>query len=532
MKKSSKTLLAISLVFVLMLSLIQVPKQVEAAETLDINADAAIIIEASTGKILYAKNEEAALGIASMTKMMTEYLMFEAIRDKKISWDQKHVISDTVHQVSVDTALSNVPLEKGAEYTIRELYEAMAIYSANGATMAIAEAIAGSEGAFVKMMNEKAEELGLKEYKFVNSSGLNNASLKGNHPEGTDANAENVMSAKSTAKLAMLIMKEFPEVLDTASIPRKKFKNLDGEMKNWNLMLPSLEFEYPGVDGLKTGTTDFAGRSFTGTAKRGDFRVITVVMNAKDSNGNSNDTGRFGETRKMFDYAFEHFSMKEVFPAKYEIKELKSLEVVKGKEKSVKVTTDQPIKVVVKNGEGNYTLEIKGNQTDANKHILYFLDSGDYSPENLGHYEWIHPDQVNWFREETKKNPELPGIALFHIPLPEFKEAIEKGQMTGNKFEPICSPVVNSGMFTAMLEAENIMGAFVGHDHDNDFIAELHGIALSYGRITGYNVYGRFERGARVIQLFEDEKKFATWIRQTDGEIVGKYTHNHESVMK
>lgn len=183
-------------------------------------------------------------------------------------------------------------------------------------------------------------------------------------------------------------------------------------------------------------------------------------------------------------------------------------------------------------GVGNYTLEIKGNQTDANKHILYFLDSGDYSPENLGHYEWIHPDQVNWFREETKKNPELPGIALFHIPLPEFKEAIEKGQMTGNKFEPICSPVVNSGMFTAMLEAENIMGAFVGHDHDNDFIAELHGIALSYGRITGYNVYGRFERGARVIQLFEDEKKFATWIRQTDGEIVGKYTHNHESVMK
>lgn len=351
MKKSSKTLLAISLVFVLMLSFIQLPKQVEAAETLDINADAAIIIEASTGKILYAKNEEAALGIASMTKMMTEYLMFEAIRDKKISWDQQHVISDTVHQVSVDTALSNVPLEKGAEYTIRELYEAMAIYSANGATMAIAEAIAGSEGAFVKMMNEKAEELGLKEYKFVNSSGLNNASLKGNHPEGTDANAENVMSAKSTAKLAMLIMQEFPEVLDTASIPRKKFKSLEGEMKNWNLMLPSLEFEYPGVDGLKTGTTDFAGRSFTGTAKRGDFRVITVVMNAKDSNGNSNDTGRFGETRKMFDYAFEHFSMKEVFPAKYEIKELKSLEVVKGKEKSVKVTTDQPIKVVVKNGE-------------------------------------------------------------------------------------------------------------------------------------------------------------------------------------
>ncbi|WP_349305518.1 D-alanyl-D-alanine carboxypeptidase family protein [Bacillus sp. FJAT-50079] len=351
MKKSSKMYIAICLSVLMLVSLFQLPNRALAADPLNINADAAILVEASTGKILYAKNEDTALGIASMTKMMTEYLMFEAIHDKKISWDQEHTISEFVHDVSVDTRLSNVPLEVGQNYTIRELYEAMAIFSANGATIAIAEAIAGSESAFVKMMNDKAKELGLDNYHFVNSTGLNNSDLQGKHPEGTGADEENVMSARSTAKLAMRIMEDFPEVLETTSVPKKDFRNLEGQMKNWNLMLPSLEYEYPGVDGLKTGTTNFAGRCFTGTAKRGDFRVITVVMNAKDENGNSSDRGRFGETKKMLDYAFSNFSMKEIIPKDYAIEGHKSLKVTKGKEKSVQIRTKDPLHVIVKNGQ-------------------------------------------------------------------------------------------------------------------------------------------------------------------------------------
>ena len=101
-------------------------------------------------------------------------------------------------------ALSNVPLRADGKYTIRELYEAMAIYSANAATIAIAETIAGSETNFVKMMNDKAKELDLKDYKFVNSTGLNNRDLKGMHPEGTGPEDENVMSARSTANLAVI----------------------------------------------------------------------------------------------------------------------------------------------------------------------------------------------------------------------------------------------------------------------------------------------------------------------------------------
>ncbi|WP_430413685.1 serine hydrolase [Lederbergia citrea] len=367
--RSYRMYVAFSLVTVMLLSLFQLPDRSFAKGSLDVNADAAIIVEASTGKILYAKNEDTALGIASMTKMMTEYLMFEAIKDKKLKWDQKQTISEYAHLVSIDSSLSNVGLEVGKKYTIRELYEAMAIFSANGATIAIAEAIAGSESEFVKLMNKKAKELGLKDYKFVNSSGVNNRDLKGKHPKGTGPEDENVMSARATAKLASRLMKDYPEVLETSSIPRKEFRNLIGEMKNWNQMLPSLEYEYPGVDGLKTGTTDFAGRCFTGTAERDNMRVITVVMNAKDSNGMSSDRGRFGETKKMMEYAFSNFSIKEIFPENYKIKGNESLPVIKGKEKSVKIHSQAPLKIVIKNGEEkSYKPVFTEDKKKINKH--------------------------------------------------------------------------------------------------------------------------------------------------------------------
>lgn len=343
--------LALFMSLLMFTSIITVPERASAEDALNINADAAILVEATTGKILYAKNEDTALGIASMSKMMTEYLMFEAIKNKQISWEQEQTISDYVHQVSVDANLSNVPLEAGKKYTIRQLYEAMAIYSANGATIAIAEAIAGSEKKFVDMMNKKAEELGLENYKFVNSTGLNNKDLKGKHPEGTGPEDENIMSARAMAKLASRLMNDYPEVLETTSIPVKEFPGMPGKMKNWNWMLPSLVYGYEGVDGLKTGTTDFAGYCFTGTAKRDGLRVITVVMNAKGKNGQGEYKSRFDETKKMMDYAFTNFAVKELYPEGYQAKGNKTIPVIKGKEKSVSIQSEAPLQVVVKNGE-------------------------------------------------------------------------------------------------------------------------------------------------------------------------------------
>lgn len=332
------------------------PFQAVKAESdpLDINADAAILVDANTGRILYQKNIDTALGIASMTKMMVEYLLLDAIKEKRVKWDQQYTPSDYVYRLSQDRALSNVPLRKDGKYTVRELYEAMAIYSANGATVAIAEILGGSEKNFVKMMNEKAKQLGLKDYKFVNATGLSNQDLKGFHPEGTDTNEENVMSARAMATLAYRLLKDHPEVLKTTSIAHKTFREgTDDEIKmdNWNWMLPGLVYAYPGVDGLKTGYTEFAGNCFTGTAKRDGIRLITVVMNAKDKSGKSTKEARFEETRKLFDYGFNSYSMKELYPKGYQLKGHKTLPVVKGKEKTVSIATDKPFSLLVKNGE-------------------------------------------------------------------------------------------------------------------------------------------------------------------------------------
>jgi serine-type D-Ala-D-Ala carboxypeptidase (penicillin-binding protein 5/6) len=339
---------------VLFVSLFTYIPQAKAEENfLNIESDAAILVEAKTGKVLFEKNADTVLGIASMTKMMTEYLLLEAIKEKRVSWDQEYTVSDYVYKISQDRELSNVPLLKGEKYNVKELYEAMAIYSANGATIAIAEILAGSETNFVKMMNKKAEELGLGDYKFVNSTGLTNTLLKGMHPKGTDANDENLLSARATAKLAYHLVNDFPEVLETAKIPKKVFRErteYEIQMDNWNWMLPSLVYGYEGVDGLKTGHTDFAGYCFTGTAKRDGVRYITVVMNAK-SNGKKSFEARFEETRKLLDYAFSNYRMEEVLPAHYTFKKQSTVPVVKGKEKEVKVYTEKPLKVLVKRGE-------------------------------------------------------------------------------------------------------------------------------------------------------------------------------------
>lgn len=329
------------------------PTKASAVE-LGLQAEAAILVDGNSGKILYELNPDMTLPPASMSKMMTEYLLLEAIHDKKVSWDQEVSISDYVFKISQNTKLSNVPLRKDVKYTVKELYESMAIYSANGSTIALAETIAGSETNFVQMMNEKAQELGMKDAKFVNATGLNNSDLLGMHPKGTGETDENMMSPRSVAILAFNLINDYPEVLETASIPFKKFtKGIDGEgisMLNWNAMLPDIpgylqQFAYEGVDGLKTGSTELAGYCFTGTAERNGMRLISVVMRT------NSQYARFEETKKLFDYGFSNFVEKELFPANYQIKKQDAVAVEKGKEKQVQIASKEPLKTVIKTNE-------------------------------------------------------------------------------------------------------------------------------------------------------------------------------------
>lgn len=346
MKKFSQISLVFTLLVTFLCSQFALSTQQAAAadsdDILDISAEAAILLDAETGKILYEKNADTVLGVASMSKMMTEYIVLEAISEGKIEWDQTVQINEYVHNLSKAAGLSNVGLTQGENYTVKELYEAMAIFSGNAATVALAELVSGSEKNFVELMNKKAAELGMTDYTFVNASGLNNSNLLGVIPAGGQ-NDENVMSARDTAILAYRLLTDFPEVLETSSQPTLTFR--DGEeYPNFNWMLPGLIFEYKGVDGLKTGSTDFAGYCFTATAERDGQRYISVVMKSSTKNE------RFTDTAKILNYAFSNFSDEEIFEAGYVPKEYSELAVSKGKEKTVALETSKALDLAIEKG--------------------------------------------------------------------------------------------------------------------------------------------------------------------------------------
>lgn len=179
-------------------------------------------------------------------------------------------------------------------------------------------------------------------------------------------------------------------------------------------------------------------------------------------------------------------------------------------------------------GVGNYVIAVKASAQAGAAALLYLFDSGDMAPPSVGGYAWIRPEQVDWYRREAlrqrQRHGALPSLAFFHIPVPEFREAWESGQAAGIRQEAVCCPRLNSGLFASMLESGDMIGAFAGHDHDNDYAGSVHGIRLGYGRVTGYGGYGSLQRGARVIRLLEGQRRFRTWIRLDDGSKV-----SHES---
>jgi 3',5'-cyclic AMP phosphodiesterase CpdA len=180
-------------------------------------------------------------------------------------------------------------------------------------------------------------------------------------------------------------------------------------------------------------------------------------------------------------------------------------------------------------GYGNYSVRIQSAKNTKTSFVLYFIDSNAYvTSDPKSGYNWIQPDQIAWYEREsnlyTKINNGKPisALAFFHIPLPEYNQAYrnEAFPPVGLRLENECSPKYNSGMFNAMVKCGDVMGVFTGHDHDNDYLAYLQGIALAYGRVTATNTtYGVLSSGGRVIELTEGRKSFKTWIRTGTGEI-------------
>lgn len=216
------------------------PQQTDSNLNLDVKA--AIAVDAKTGQILYAKNAEQALPVASMSKLMTIYLVLQAIKNGKLSWNQEILPDAASQKVSQDTQLSNVPLKADHKYTVKALYQATLIYSANGAAMALANAVGGTHKNFIDMMRKEAKKMGINDAEIYTANGLANDEVFDAKYPGASDNAENKFSAKDMAIISQRLIEDYPEVLETTKITRMKFNNGTDEttMENWNWMLPGL----------------------------------------------------------------------------------------------------------------------------------------------------------------------------------------------------------------------------------------------------------------------------------------------------
>ncbi|AXG38956.1 MULTISPECIES: serine hydrolase [Enterococcus] len=320
-----------------------------AADDFSVNANAGYAIDADSGKVFFNQDGDTPKGIASITKTISAYLVLEAIKQQKISWEQEVPISEYAEKLSTVPDLSNVPLVRGQKYTVRDLFESMIVQSANASAVALAELVAGNEHTFVNQMREQLTKWEIKDATIINASGLSNVYLGEHKYPGTQENDENLMSARDVAIVAQHLIKDFPEVLEVSKIKEKTFApntSQPDDMKNWNVMLYEGPNYKEGVDGLKTGTTDLAGACFVGTIQKDGRRVITVILNALDQPNDEN--ARFVETGKLMDYCLNNWSQQDVTVAGQTPSDQKTLKVTEGKEKSVALAMEKPVNLWVR----------------------------------------------------------------------------------------------------------------------------------------------------------------------------------------
>lgn len=323
-----------------------ISKKMPTADSLNLQVKSAILMDSETGKLLVDINADVPLPPASMTKMMTEYIITELVNQGKLSWDDEV----TVQENAAKQIGSRIFLAKGDQHTVKELFIAMAVGSANDATVALAEYAAGSEQEFVKIMNDTAQKMGMKTAHFINASGLGRMDMPEKYrPDGEE---ETVMSARDVAILAQHIVRDHPDFNQFTTIQSYKFRERDtAPIINYNWMLEAnsnitnfKRYAYPGLDGLKTGHTDEAGYCFAGTAVRNGMRLISVVM------GTSSEPERFLETRKVLDYGFNNFEVKQAIAAKAVVSGAETAKLKKGKSTTVPMVTESGVKFVVPKG--------------------------------------------------------------------------------------------------------------------------------------------------------------------------------------
>ena len=314
------------------------------AQDFDVAAKHAIAVEATSGKILYEKDATQPVEIASISKLLTVYLVYEALEQGKITLSTPVEISDYPYQLTTNSEASNVPME-ARNYTVEELLEATLVSSANSAAIALSEKIAGSEKDFVDMMKAKLLEWGIQDATLVNTTGLNNETLGNNIYPGSKKDDENKMSAFDVAVVARNLILKYPQVLEITKKPSSTFAGMT--IQSTNYMLDGMPAYRGGIDGLKTGTTDKAGASFVGTTVEKGMRIITVVLNA--DNQDTNPYARFTATSALLDYISSNFALQTIVKQGESYQDSKS-PVYDGKQDTVTAVAKEDIKIVQRLG--------------------------------------------------------------------------------------------------------------------------------------------------------------------------------------
>ena len=311
-KRMLSVFLAISL---LVLSAV-VPASALGAE--DISSVSAVLIEPNSKKILFEKNANEKRACASITKVMTLLLIFEAIEEGAISFDD--VVTTSEHAKSMGG--SDIWLEVGEQMTVHEMIKATAVASANDAAVALAEHLCGSESDFVSKMNERAKELGMKNTTFKNCNGLDE--------EG------HITSAYDVALMSAELIKH-EKIFEYTKIWIDYLRDGETQIVNTNKLLKT----YTGITGLKTGTTGDAGSCISATAQRNSMSLVAVVLGA------TTGTERFKDAATLLDFGFANFETIQLDAGSVEFPEV---EVKDGMKKSVKVSCDENLTLVVKKG--------------------------------------------------------------------------------------------------------------------------------------------------------------------------------------
>ena len=305
----------------------------KAEDSLNLTSESAILMDAESGKILYEKNIDEQLPMASMTKIMSMLLIMESIEDGSLNYSDKVLISENASGMGG----SQVFLQAGEEYTVDSLLKCIAVSSANDAVVAMAEKISGSVDAFVKLMNERASKLGLKNTHFTNPHGLDNE--------------DHYSTAYDMAIIAKELLKH-EDILKYTSIYEDYLTKPDGS-QIWLVNTNRLVRFYDGVDGLKTGYTTASGYCLTATAKKNDLRLISVVMKSPSAEDRSS------EKSSLLSYGFNSFKNNIIYKKD---QSLGKIPVEKGKIKEVDVylkeDATQILSVTEKPDEYSFNIKI------------------------------------------------------------------------------------------------------------------------------------------------------------------------------